>query len=125
MRERALAAIVALALAPAGCMQPPVSAARGATGGGEPSRGRAALRRYGCSSCHSVPGMTGPQGLVGPPLTRMGARMYLAGALPNTPENLVRWIRHPQEVRSPNVMPDLGVTEEDARDIAAYLGTLR
>ena len=62
---------------------------------------------------------------MGPPLTRMGARTYLAGALPNTPENLVRWIRHPQEVRTPNAMPDMGVTEQDGRDIAAYLYTLQ
>jgi cytochrome c1 len=67
----------------------------------------------------------GPQGQVGPPLTGLSGRVYLAGALPNTPENLVRWIRHPQEIRRPNVMPEMGVTEEDGRDIAAYLYTLR
>ena len=95
------------------------------TGGGDAHRGRAAIRKYGCSTCHTIPGLGGPQGLVGPPLTSMGARMYLAGALANTPENLVRWIRHPQEVRRPNVMPDMGVTEQDGRDIAAYLYTLQ
>ena len=58
-------------------------------------------------------------------LTSIGVRMYLAGALPNTPENLVRWIRQPQEIRRPNVMPDMGVTEGDGRDIAAYLYTLQ
>jgi cytochrome c1 len=108
----------------AGCGRSVAEAARGMTGG-EPERGRAAVRRYGCSSCHAIPGVGGPQGLVGPPLTAMSDRAYLAGALPNTPENLVRWIRHPQEIRSPNVMPDMGVTEEDGRDIAAYLYTLR
>jgi cytochrome c len=102
-----------------------VEAARGMTGGGDPERGRAGLRKYGCSSCHTIPGVLGADGLVGPPLTSMGARTYLAGALPNTPENLVRWIRHPQEIRPPNAMPDLHVTEEDGRDIAAYLYTLR
>jgi cytochrome c len=102
-----------------------VEAARGMTGGGEPRRGRAALRKYGCSSCHTIPGVRGAYGLVGPPLTSMGARTYLAGALPNTPENLIRWIRHPQDIRPPNAMPDLGVTEQDGRDIAAYLYTLR
>jgi cytochrome c len=100
-------------------------AARGMTGGGDPERGRAGLRKYGCSSCHTIPGVRGADGLVGPPLTSIGARTYLAGALPNTPENLVRWIRHPQEIRPPNAMPDLGVTEQDGRDIAAYLYTLK
>ena len=101
------------------------SAARGMTGGGDAHRGRAALRKYGCSSCHTIPGVLGADGLVGPPLTSLGARTYLAGALPNTPENLVRWIRYPQEIRPPNAMPNLGVTEEDGRDMAAYLYTLR
>jgi cytochrome c len=129
MRERdavagaaALAALLAGALL-SGCGGSKAEAARGMTSG-DPERGRAAVRKYGCTSCHIVPGVRGPQGLVGPPLTSMGGRMYLAGALPNTPENLVRWIRHPQEVRRPNVMPDMGVTEEDGRDIAAYLYTL-
>lgn len=117
-------AALALAVSAAGCGGADVRAARAMTGG-DPHRGRGVIRKYGCSSCHVIPGIGGPQGLVGPPLTNMGGRMYLAGALPNTPENLVRWIRHPQEVRRPNVMPDMGVTEEDGRDIAAYLYTLR
>jgi cytochrome c len=100
-------------------------AVRGLTGGGDVDRGRAALRKYGCSSCHTIPGVLGANGLVGPPLTSMGGRAYLAGALPNTPENLVRWIRHPQQIRPPNAMPDLGVTEQDGRDMAAYLYTLQ
>lgn len=102
-----------------------VEAVRGMTGGGDPDRGRAALRKYGCSSCHTIPGVLGADGLVGPSLTSMGARTYLAGALPNTPENLVRWIRNPQEIRPPNAMPDLRVTEQDGRDMAAYLYTLQ
>jgi cytochrome c1 len=122
--EGALVLAVVAALAGPGCRDQAVQAARGLTGG-EPARGRAALRKYGCSSCHTIPGVRGADGLVGPPLTKMGARVYLAGDLPNTPENLVRWVRHPQDVRRPNAMPDMGVTEEDGRDIAAYLYTLR
>jgi cytochrome c2 len=120
---RVAALVITAAVVGSGCRASAVEAARGMTGG-EPERGRAALRKYGCSSCHTIPGVRGADGLVGPPLTSMGARMYLAGDLPNTPENLVRWIRHPQEVRSPNAMPDMGVTEEDGRDMAAYLYTL-
>jgi cytochrome c1 len=118
----ALAAIVGVTSV--GCGDAEVQAARGLTGG-EPERGRAAMRKYGCSSCHTIPGIRGADGLVGPPLDRIGVRTYLAGDLPNTPENLVRWIRHPQGVRKPNAMPDMGVTEQDGRDIAAYLYTLR
>jgi cytochrome c2 len=120
-RATAVAGVVAATLA-AGCGRATVQA-RGMTGG-DPGRGRAAVRKYGCSSCHVIPGVGGPQGQVGPPLASLGGRMYLAGALPNTPENLVRWIRHPQDIRRPNVMPEMGVTEEDGRDIAAYLYTL-
>jgi cytochrome c len=129
MRDRTVAsgviAVLAMALsAMAGCGRSTVRTAR-ATTAGDPDRGRAAIRKYGCSSCHVIPGVGGSQGLVGPPLTTMGGRLYLAGAFPNTPENLVRWIRHPQEMRRPNVMPEMGVTEEDGRDIAAYLYTLQ
>ena len=93
--------------------------------GGDPDRGRWAIRQYGCASCHTVPGVLGADGLVGPPLDRMGNRMVLAGHLPNTPANMVRWIRHPQRLRRDTAMPDTGVTEAQARDIAAYLYTLR
>lgn len=91
---------------------------------GDPERGRAAIRNYGCASCHSVPGVPGADALVGPPLTGFAERAYVAGVLPNTPDNLVRWIRHPREVDSLTAMPDVGVGERDARDIAAYLYTL-
>ena len=83
------------------------------------------MSKYGCDSCHTIPGIRGANALVGPPLDRIGARMYLAGRLPNTPENMLLWIRTPQQVDPKNAMPDTGVTNEDARDIAAYLYTLR
>jgi cytochrome c len=93
--------------------------------GGDPERGRAAIRSYGCPVCHSIPGVRGPRGQVGPPLDTIGGRSYLAGQLPNTPENMIRWIRDPQAVERGTAMPDLGVGEAEARDIAAYLYTLR
>lgn len=92
--------------------------------GGDPERGRTALRRYGCHACHTIPGVPGARGLVGPPLTQMGSRTYVRH-LPNTPENLIRWIRHPKEVHEHTPMPDTGVTEADARDIVAYLYSLQ
>jgi len=92
--------------------------------GGDPARGVRALGTYGCGSCHMIPGVDGAKGTVGPPLTAFGRRTYVAGLLPNTQENLVRWIERPQAVSPGNAMPNLGVTERDARDIAAYLYTL-
>lgn len=72
-----------------------------------------------------IPGVTGAVGLVGPPLTAWAKRAYIAGNLANTPENLVRWIRQPQAVEPGTAMPDLGVEEGDARDMAAYLFSLQ
>jgi cytochrome c1 len=89
------------------------------------ARGRRALYQYACATCHSIPGIVGANAPVGPPLTQIGTRGFIAGVLPNTPQNMVRWLRHPQAVSPKSAMPDLGVTEHDARDIAAYLSTLR
>lgn len=88
---------------------------------GEPERGAAAIFRYGCGSCHTISRLRYAHGLVGPPLTNMNARMYVAGVLQNTPDNLVRWIQNPQAIDEKTAMPNLGVTQEDAVDIAAYL----
>jgi putative membrane protein len=92
--------------------------------GGDPERGRDAIRRYGCQTCHVIPGVQGASAVVGPPLTQLGRRGYVAGQS-NTPDLLMRWIRHPQEIRPATPMPNVGVTEEDSRHIAAYLYTLR
>jgi mono/diheme cytochrome c family protein len=88
-------------------------------------RGRIALQQYACIACHEIRGITGPEARVGPPLTGVGSRLMLGGVLPNTPENMVRWIRAPQQHSPLTAMPDLGVTERDAVDIAAYLSTLK
>lgn len=92
---------------------------------GDPLRGADLVRDYGCTSCHQLSDGRGPVGRVGPPLDGVGARQVIAGRLPNTPGNLQAWIRDPQEIVPGSVMPDLGVTEVDARDITAYLYTLR
>jgi cytochrome c len=93
--------------------------------GGDPTRGKAAIGRYGCASCHTIAGVRGADGLVGPPLTGVASRVYIAGVLQNTPENLIQWIQDPPKVDQKTAMPKLGVTEADARDIAGYLYTLR
>lgn len=93
--------------------------------GGSPERGSVLIGYYGCGSCHEIPGVPRAGGLVGPSLRRIAVRAYVAGILPNTPENLVRWIRDPQSIDDHTVMPTMDVTAVDARDIAAYLYTLR
>jgi cytochrome c oxidase assembly factor CtaG/cytochrome c2 len=93
--------------------------------GGNPHRGAEAIRRYGCQSCHSIPGIRGAMALVGPPLGGIASRSYIAGVLVNNPANMMTWIRNPPAVDDKTAMPNMGVTEKDARDISAYLYTLR
>jgi cytochrome c1 len=92
---------------------------------GDAERGKIAFHQYACNMCQETPGVSGPKALAGPPLAGMTKRPYLAGALLNTPENMLLWIRHPQKVNPRTAMPDLGVTEQHARDITAFLYTLR
>jgi cytochrome c2 len=93
--------------------------------GGDPARGRAAIRRYGCGSCHTIPGIAGADALVGPSLDRIASRTYIAGVLTNTPEHLLRWIQNPPAVDPQTAMPNLHLKETDRRNVAAYLYTLR
>jgi cytochrome c2 len=92
---------------------------------GSPARGKDAINRHGCATCHQIPGIGGTQGLVGPPLKGIANRSYVAGTLVNAPENMTRWIQNPQAVDQKTAMPNLGLSEAEARDVAAYLYTLR
>lgn len=96
----------------------------GSAGPGDARRGKTALLQYGCTACHVIGGVVGPPVHVGPPLTGMAARKYIAGNLPHTQENMVRWLLAPQALRPGTAMPELGLTEADARDIAAYLAQI-
>lgn len=82
-------------------------------------------QQYGCGSCHLIPGVDGANSLAGPPLTWFAHRSFVAGEMPNTPDNLVRWIRTPQEIHPRTAMPNVGLTDQQARDVAAFLYTLR
>lgn len=93
--------------------------------GGSPQAGAQLIASYRCGACHMIPGIKGAEGLVGPPLTLFARRTYIAGELPNTPSNLIRWIRDPPSVEPATAMPALGLSEQQARDVAAYLYTLR
>lgn len=96
-----------------------------ASTGADVAQGKQLIRAYGCGGCHVVPGVSGARGMVGPPLTRFGLRVYIAGQVANTPRNLVRWITVPQSIEPGTAMPNLGVTENEATSMAAYLYTLR
>ena len=89
------------------------------------ARGRLTLTQYGCHGCHRIDGIAGPDSHVGPPLHDFARRLTLPGARPHTQAQLVAWLRHPRALDPHTAMPDLGVSERDARDIAAYLETLR
>jgi cytochrome c len=97
----------------------------GVVPGGDPGRGESLIYVQGCGSCHTIPGVTGARGTVGPPLARWSRRDFIAGELPNTPDNLVRWIVNAPAIEPGTDMPNLGLSEAEARDIAAYLYTLR
>jgi cytochrome c2 len=92
---------------------------------GNPDRGSELISKLGCGSCHVIPGIEDADGMVGPPLDHIASRQYVAGVLRNTPDDMVTWVRHPQQVVPGNAMPDLGISEADGRDIAAYLETLK
>ena len=93
--------------------------------GGDPERGRAAIERYGCAGCHTIPGARNTAAVVGPNLQSIASRNYIGGVAANTPENMIRWIENPQSLSPRSAMPNLRVTDSDARDIASYLYTLK
>lgn len=121
LRVLSVLATVVASVAVSGCRR----AATVAIPGGDPGRGKQELAGFGCGSCHTIDGVTGAHGKVGPPLTGIGERSMIAGEAANTPENLVRWIENPQSIEPNTAMPNLGVGDQAARDMAAYLYTLR
>ena len=99
----------------------PVQAPVWSVPGGEAARGHVAIERHGCGACHTIPGVRTATGHVGPGLEGLRNRVYLAGVVPNTPDNLTAWIMHPRAIDPRTAMPDLDVPEGEAREIAAYL----
>ena len=114
-----LSLVLGLALAAAGCggtsNAPPV------VQGGDPGSGKRLIERYGCGSCHRIPGVKGADGRVGPALDDFRDVRYIAGRIPNTPDNAIAWIVNPQQVEPGTIMPKLGVSGPQGRDIVAYL----
>src|SRR3954452_13183634 len=89
--------------------------------GGYPSRAPELIRRYGCAGCHTIPGIPGGDGQVGGPLKDLRQRVYVGGVVLNSPDNLTRWMVSPQAFSPRTAMPATGISEAEARDVAAYL----
>ncbi|WP_439364428.1 c-type cytochrome [Bradyrhizobium sp. DASA03005] len=92
---------------------------------GDARRGADLVKNYRCGTCHDIPGVAGANGNVGPPLHRIGTRTYIAGYIQNSPDNMAAWIEDPQKALPGNAMPRMGIPQKDARDIAAFLFTLK
>ena len=120
-RARCAGAAFLLAVMSAACS----TGARPPPPEGDAARGRELLHQYGCGYCHTIPGVHAARGNVGPPLDDVGRRVYIAGSLPNTPQQMALWIRFPQSYRPGTAMPDLHVRADDARDMVAQLYRLR
>jgi cytochrome c1 len=95
------------------------------TTGGNARRGQEVIVQFRCGMCHDIPGISGADGVFGPPLDFLGRRTFIAGNFPNTSDNLVNWIKQPQAMKPKTAMPDLGLSDQQARDVAAYLYKLR
>lgn len=85
------------------------------------NQGRENLTLYGCGGCHVIPGVANATGRVGPKLEEIDKQVYIGGVLANTPENMVRWLQDPKKISPETAMPNLGITEQEAKDMAAYL----
>lgn len=107
------------------CACQPQKPAPPAIDGGDARVGKQLLAQYRCGSCHRIPDVEAARGLAGPSLERFALRSYVAGRWPNRQETLVRWIGAPQEMAPGTLMPQMGVSADDARHMAAYLYTLR
>jgi cytochrome c2 len=118
LRVATVALAGAIALGACGASKAPVAT------GGDADRGAAIIKDVGCGGCHTIPGVRGARGTVGPPLDAFAKRTYIGGQAPNTPDNLVRWLRDPPAMEPGTAMPAIGLSEQQARDIAAYLYTL-
>ena len=92
---------------------------------GDPARGKQVIAQYSCTSCHMIPGIDGPRGEVGPSLDHVATRQLLAGKLPNNPQNMTQYLLNPQMADPQNPMPNFGLKPDEARDIVAYLYTLK
>lgn len=123
-RAALLIALLPLLLFLAACQEEATASDLPVMPGGDPVAGAELIEVYGCGACHTIPGIDNADALVGPPLTAWGERQTIAGAVPNTPEYLLLWLQNPQALEPGTIMPDVGLSEQEARDVGAYLYTL-
>jgi cytochrome c len=90
----------------------------------DPLLGQRLITQYQCGSCHAIPGVAAARGRLGPSLQAFGKRSYIAGRVPNRPEALAQWLVAPASLVPDTAMPSMGVSPEEARHMAAYLGQL-
>lgn len=114
-------ALAAALFALAGCVGGKTERHYVSATGGDATEGARLIRNVGCGACHEIPGIRGARGVVAAPLTHFAQRSFIAGEVPNTPDNLVRWISAPRSIEPNTAMPDLGLDARQARNIAAYL----
>lgn len=93
--------------------------------GGDPERGRLLVQQYQCAACHFIPEVQGPNGDAGPSLQSMGRMSYIAGSIPNQPENMIRFLQNPPAVKPGTLMPALGISNDEARHMAAFMYSLK
>lgn len=117
MKTRALVLMLAAGLA---ACQKPLPEIEPLTGG-SPRLGQQLIERHGCAACHQIKGIANAESKVGPSLKEIRQSGYVGGVLPNSADNLVKWIMDPRAVSPKTAMPDLGLTQEEARHVAAYL----
>ncbi len=115
--------LLLLGLGAAGCDAGPASKTPQAAAA-DPARGQRLLMQYQCGSCHAIPGVAAARGIHGPSLEAFGKRSYIAGRIPNFPDALARWIVAPAALVPDTAMPSMGVSPDEARHMAAYLGSL-
>src|SRR5690606_38702662 len=125
IRHCTLAPVMLLAVQAGGASDSVAAEPLPARDGGSVERGRLLIDRYQCGACHTIPGVPLARGTAGPPLAQFGRRSYIAGKIPNTEASLAKWIVSPHSLVSNTAMPSMGVTPDDARDMAAYLRSLR
>jgi cytochrome c len=124
MMRRAVLAVLLLASV-TGCNTRERQKNQASAGGGNADRGPQLIQKYGCDACHAIPGVKGMQGMVGPALQHIASHPIIAGKFPNNPETMIRWIQNPQSLDPQSSMPNMNVTPADARDITAFLFTLK
>ena len=115
-------ALLCAAVLASGCAkEEPVSR----VAGGDPERGRLLVQQYQCAACHFIPEVQGPNGDAGPSLESMGRLSYIAGSIPNQPENMIRFLQNPPAVKPGTLMPALGISNDEARHMAAFMYSLK